>query len=490
MKDLPSALGDDAPPLLRRALKEEGVPLHRRIFVNRTLRMETIRCIGFDLDWTLASYRRVPVQELIFELSVDRLVDRLGYSPAIRRAEFRPGFPHRGLIVDREAGTVLKMNRHRYVSRAYLGRERLARDERARLYRKDRLNLRSDRFYWVDTLFELPEVNLFGELVELGERGALDLPPFDRLFQDVRSAVDGVHDDGPLKRKIRNDPDRFLRPDPDLPLALERLRLGDRCLLLITNSSWEYTDGLCGHLFETEAGPDSWTELFDLVIVEADKPDFFRSARPFQGLDARGDPEEEVETPSWNGIYRGGSLDGVRRLLGIPGEQVLYVGDHIYGDIVSSKLSSTWRTALVVQELEDELLVQQEQTSERRRLSALKSELAAMGQQMDDLRDVLNLYRDLSERDPGVEETIRRRHDALHRDHKILRGRARELRDSIAERHNRAWGSVFQAGGSQSLFGSQVRSYSCLYTSRVSNFVGYGTDHYYRVLKDPMAHDL
>lgn len=452
--------------------------------------METIRCIGFDLDWTLAAYRRVPVQRLIFELSVDRLVDRLGYPPAIRRVEFRPGFPHRGLIVDREAGTILKMNRHRYVSRAYLGRERLSRDERARLYRRDRLDLGSDRFYWVDTLFELPEVNLFAELVALQHGERLDLPAYDRLFRDVRKAVDGVHEGGPLKEEIRSDPDRFLRPDPDLPLALKRLQLGERRLLLITNSSWEYTDALCTHLFETDAGPESWGDLFDLVVVAAGKPEFFRSARPFRSLDSRGVPEEDVETPSWGGIYRGGSLDGVRRLLGMPGEQVLYVGDHIYGDIVSSKLSSTWRTALVVQELEDELVVQQEQTSERRRLSALKSELAAMGQQMDDLRDVLHLYRGLPDRDPDLEDTIGRRLEDLHRDHKILRGRVLELRGSIAERHNSTWGSVFHAGDSQSLFGSQVRSYSCIYTSRVSNFVAYGTDHYYRVLEDPMAHDL
>ena len=78
----------------------------------------------------------------------------------------------------------------------------------------------------------------------------------------------------------------------------------------------------------------------------------------------------------------------------------------------------------------------------------------------------------------------------MQRDHRILRGRARELRDQIAERYNPTWGSVFQEGGSQSLYGSQVRTYSCVYTSRVSNFVAYGTQHYFRVLEDPMAHDL
>ncbi len=41
--------------------------------------------------------------------------------------------------------------------------------------------------------------------------------------------------------------------------------------------------------------------------------------------------------------------------MGIGGDRVLYVGDHIYGDILRSKKSSLWRTCMVVQELEREL---------------------------------------------------------------------------------------------------------------------------------------
>ena len=43
-------------------------------------------------------------------------------------------------------------------------------------------------------------------------------------------------------------------------------------------------------------------------------------------------------------------------MLGIrSGEQILYVGDHIYADIVNSKKTIGWRTMLVVPELELEL---------------------------------------------------------------------------------------------------------------------------------------
>jgi HAD superfamily 5'-nucleotidase-like hydrolase len=478
--------------LLRQGLAQAVAPPSRRIFVNRALRLEKIRCIGFDLDWTVAPYYRLPIEELIFELALDRMVAHLGYPGTVRRAEFRPHFPHRGLIVDREAGVVLKMDRHRYVGRAYLGREQLERRERSRLYRQDRLDLRSERFYWVDTLFELPEVNLFAELVEMARRKQLEMASYSQLFTDVRAAVDGVHAEGPLKPRIAADLPRFLPRARDLPLALERLRLGDRKLMLVTNSDWSYTDRLCSYLFNGMLpGLDDWRQLFSLIIVAARKPGFFRKRRPFVELDGAGHPVAEVEVPSWGGVYAGGSRWGLEDLMQLPGESVLYVGDHIYGDIVSSKLTSTWRTALVLSELEEELDKQQALAPEIRRLEALRGELSALGHRMDDLRDVLTLaHRQLG--NDGDHPLVGETQESLARlqeEHRTLRRLTGELEDQVATRFNPTWGSVFKQGGSQSLFGSQVDDFSCIYTSRVANFAYYGTNHYFRVLKDPMAHD-
>jgi HAD superfamily 5'-nucleotidase-like hydrolase len=479
--------------LLRYALAGAEPPPSRRVFVNRALRMERIRCIGFDLDWTIAPYYRLPIEELIFELALDRLVRHFDYPTAVRHAEFRPHFPHRGVIVDREAGVVLKMDRHRYVGRAYLGREQLDGTARGKLYRQERLDLRSERFYWVDTLFELPEVNLLAELVELSHRGKLaDPPSYSKLFADVRASVDGVHAEGPLKARIAADLPRFLPRDRDLALALVRMQLPERKLILVTNSDFAYTDKLCSYLFDgVLPGLASWRELFALVIVSARKPGFFRKRKPFVELDGDGHPRREVEAPSWGGVYAGGSRWGLEDLMQIPGESFLYVGDHIYGDIVSSKLTSTWRTALVLSELEEELEKQQEQAPQLRHLDALKGELSAMGGRMDDLRDVLGLYgRHPAEEAEGAQAAARQRLEQLQGEHRALRRRAGELEEQIATRYNPTWGSVFKQGGSQSLFGSQVDDFSCIYTSRVANFAYYGTNHYFRVLKDPMAHDV
>jgi 5' nucleotidase family len=47
----------------------------------------------------------------------------------------------------------------------------------------------------------------------------------------------------------------------------------------------------------------------------------------------------------------------VTGFVSVYGLQVLYVGDHIYGDILRSKKTLGWRTMLVVPELESELEV-------------------------------------------------------------------------------------------------------------------------------------
>lgn len=56
-----------------------------------------------------------------------------------------------------------------------------------------------------------------------------------------------------------------------------------------------------------------------------------------------------------NQVYSGGNCDVFSKLIGSRGKDVLYVGDHIFGDIIKSKKQRAWRTFLVVPELSQEL---------------------------------------------------------------------------------------------------------------------------------------
>lgn len=481
--------------LLLHASADQPPPEERQVYVNRNLRMEKIRHVGFDLDWTLADYDQHAMSELAFERTLERLVERHGYPRSVFGAEFRADFSRRGVMIDKEMGMVVKMNRHRYVGRAYHGRRFLDTEERARLYRLDPIHPSGPRFYFVDTLFELPEVNIFSELIEMAENGSrkLEIPSYAQLFQDIRQAIDTIHADGSLKEAILGDLPRYLPRDPRLALALERMSLGGRRLLLITNSEWFYTDAVCSYLFEDVlSGLRSWRELFDLVVVESRKPAFFRKAIPFVELDDEGREVGEVETPRWGGLYKGGSREHLMKLLDGPGEQVLYVGDHIYGDVVSSKLSSTWRTALVVSELEEELVTRRRLALDLNHLDVLRAEVIRLGQRMDDLGDVLVLYKEANGRRDGhgaALDPTRELLGDLKKDHRVMRRQVGRLQGRISRSINPYWGSIFKQGDSKSLFGSQVHDFACVYTSRVSNFSSYGTNHYFRVLHDAMIHE-
>ena len=59
-------------------------------------------------------------------------------------------------------------------------------------------------------------------------------------------------------------------------------------------------------------------------------------------------------------MYSGGSCDVFSKLIGCRGKDVLYVGDHIFGDIIKSKRERAWQTFLIVPELDKELHIVKE----------------------------------------------------------------------------------------------------------------------------------
>lgn len=481
--------------LLEHILQNESIPDERQVFVNRTLRMESIRYVGFDLDWTLADYRRLPLEELTFELTVDRLIRHHGYPEIIMQAELRPDFPRRGLLIDKEAGTVLRMNRHRYVNLAYYGRERLGRRDLKRLYRYEPIQPSSKRFYHLDSLFELPEANLYSELIELANRdNGHSLPSSWQIFDDVRAAIDWVHGQGSLKTRVMADMPSYLRRDTEIGHALLRLALGGRRLILLTNSEWHYADAICSFLFDDLLpGLKRWRDLFDLVLVRSNKPEFFKNRRPFVEVSTDGSEVGTTQVPAWGRVYQHGSLEGLMQLIGEPGERVLYVGDHIYGDIVSSKLESTWRTALIVRELEQEIGRRKDLSDQIRQGMELKHRLTDLGHDMDHLRDVLLLNRHLLEQGDGSRrqtgETIRTALETIAAQHRQVLGEQAQWADRLERQFNPYWGSFFKQGVSKTRFSGQLETYACLYTSRVSNFAYYGTNRYFRVTRDPMMHE-
>jgi 5'-nucleotidase len=476
--DRPDASGQPPPPL--------------RIFVNRNLRMGTVKAIGFDMDYTLARYRRERIEEVAHRITVEKLVEK-GYPTSIQNLTYDPSYVIRGLTVDKQLGNILKLDRHNHAGRVFHGRRRLSSEERRQLYQREKISFTPPRFALVDTLFSLPEMCLYADLVEfMNKKGNADMA---KLFDDTRECIDAAHRDESLKSLIKADLPAFVERDPLLGRTLHKLRSAGKKLFLLTNSHWDYTKAMMSYLLDGDlAEYPSWESYFEVVIVGAQKPSFFISKEPFVEIDRDGAPlAEPVARLEKGHLYQAGNLRDFEQFTGIGGEQVLYVGDHIFGDILRSKKASLWRTALVVEELEDEIRHTLEHQVEFSRLVELESER----RRLDDLANLHRQRLSAIEKSLGADAArksaeftaLKGERDAVKRSIKEVSDHIDALEQKLDAVFNPNWGMVFKEGQENSRFGDQVKDYACLYTSRVSNFLGYSAYQYFRSPRDLMSHE-
>jgi HAD superfamily 5'-nucleotidase-like hydrolase len=475
------------------------VPRTRQIFVNRNLRMDRVEAVGFDMDYTLAMYHLQRLETLAFRMTLARMIEHMGYPADIRTVEYDPEFVIRGLVVDKLHGNIFKMDRHNHVGRCYHGRRQLPDEDRRRLYLDEKVHLSSPRFAWIDTLFALPEACLLAGIIELleGQHRQVD---YTKLFDDIREAIDTVHRDGTLKAEVKKDIGHYVVRDPELGPALHKLRSGGKKLFLLTNSLSDYTDAVMRFVLDGQL-PEypSWRNYFDVVMTGAAKPAFFSDRRPLYLLDADGARAGEATALERGRVYEGGDLATFEKLFGISGSRILYVGDHIYGDILRSKKSSLWRTCMVVEELERELAWLERNQEVLAELARLEELRVRIEDEVAVHRAALNVADRRLERET-VEGEERSRLDAERRRLKLelealrkARGeadaRVQGLERGIEEGLNPYWGLTFKEGNENSRFGEQIEVYACVYTSRVSNFVFYSPMQYFRSPRAAMPHE-
>jgi len=448
-----------------------GPPPSRRVFTNRNLRMAAISAMGFDMDHTLAVYDTGNFNRLCFELAIDRLVRDHGYPEAVRSVRWDPAAAIRGLLVDKRLGNLLKVDAHGHITRVRRGFRFLDKDERRRLYPRGRIRVGSARYRVFDTLFDLPEGSLYAAVIDLAEHTGLDLGRSRRaLFDDIRSTVDLLHADGSLKGRIVADLDRYFLRDPDLLPTLQRHRETGRKLFLLTNSEVEYTAAVMNHLIG--GAPGAWEDLFDLVICSAGKPEYFLPRGPGRPVPADAHP---LMPNRRRCCFTGGDAFFLERKLGCRGDGILYFGDHTYGDILRSKKSVAWRTAMIVPEVEEEIEALTPLAAQRRDLAAVEAALEELVLEQDRLA--------VGEQ---VDAAARADHDRRLGEALGQRARLQRQLRSVLNPH---WESLFREGRAASRFGRQIMEFSCIYTSRVSNFLSYPTDKFFSRPVEVLPHE-
>lgn len=469
----------------------ESIDPARGLFCNRTLNLRGIKAIGYDMDYTLVHYHMREWEQRAYRFIKEGLLAK-GWP--VSDLSFDPDLVIRGLVLDIEHGNVVKANRFGYVKRAFHGTEPLDFETQRNMYQRTLVELGADRWHFLNTLFSISSACMYMQLVELLDADELEgSMGYADLFDEVQHTLDEAHMEGRLKDQIVSHPERFVNLDPEMPLTLLDQKRAGKKLLLITNSEWDYARPMLEYAFN-EFLPEgmTWRDLFDISIVGARKPDFFSVRMPtFRVENDEGLLREHKNGPLEEGrVYVGANAPLVEESLGLRGEEILYVGDHLFVDVNVSKKVLRWRTALVVRELETEIEEFQSFADKQKKLSRLM----VKKEQLEAEFSAKRLQRQRLQKGYGGSDGVNVK--TIEQGMSKLRSRLTDLDERIAPLAressrlvNKNWGPLMRTGKDKSLFARQVERYADVYTGRVSNFLHHTPFTYLRSHRGSLPHD-
>uniref|UniRef100_A0A8C7LKZ3 5'-nucleotidase, cytosolic II, like 1 n=1 Tax=Oncorhynchus kisutch TaxID=8019 RepID=A0A8C7LKZ3_ONCKI len=406
------------------------------------------------MDYTLAAYKSPDYEDLGFELLRDRLVS-IGYPHELLRYNYDPTFPTRGLVFDTMYGNLLKVDSNGNILLCSHGFTFLKRLSLCQLSLRTYL---PNCFTKCSRYVNCQKGFKYGDL----------FMSFRSMFQDVRDAMDYVHDTGILKESTLKNLDKYVVRDPNLPVLLTRIKEVAK-VFLATNSDYNYTEVRLMNVsifFSYKNPKKQWRAFFDLVVVDTRKPLFFAEGTVLRQVDTN---TGKLRIGTYTGdlqhgtVYSGGSSDIVCDLLDVKGKDILYVGDHIFGDILKSKKRQGWKTFLVVPELAKELQVWTEKSHLFEELKRLDVFLA-------------ELYKHL---DSSCRECP---------DISAIQTRIKVVTYRMDLSYGQM-GSLLRSGSRQTLFASQLMRYADLYSSTCINLLHYPFSYLFRAQSVLMPHE-
>ena len=454
-----------------------------QVFVNRTLNLKRINYIGLDMDHTLIRYNSANFEALAHSVMLLKLVKEKNYPSSISSLKFSFDRAIRGLVIDKQRGNVLKLSRYAAIRVSYHGLRPLDYNTQKSVYKSTYVDLSDSHYDKVDTSFSIAFAGLFMQLIELKNTTHQNtLPDFDTIASDLNECLDRGHRDGSLKDVVRKNLADFIVKDPETVQGLERYVKHGKKIFIVTNSDYEYTKllldyGITPFLKEHK----SWSDLFEFVITSAQKPRFFVDKTKFLRINPLDGSMTNHEGALTKGIYQGGCATALTNDLKLNADEILYIGDHIYGDIVRLKKDCAWRTALVVEELADEIEKNTKAISTVEQINTLMDLKLPTERKIDEL-----ISRKIEHGESGLSPQIEKLLDEINDiDRKVA-----PLIQSQQKLFNPYWGEVMRVGIEESYFAYQVERFACVYMSKLSDLLEMSPRTYFRSPKRPLPHEM
>lgn len=454
-----------------------------KVYVNRTLNLKKIKYIGLDMDHTLIRYNTENFERLSHTTIINKLVSTRNYPDAIKTLEFDFKFALRGLVVDRKKGNLLKLNRYTAIRNSFHGLKPLDFKTHQKVYKSTYIDLSKSDYLAIDTSFSYSLAHAYSQLVELKDaQPDLKLPDYIQMADDVLDVLDEAHRDGSLKNEVRKNLAHYIIKDENVVRGLEKYKKHGKKIFVVTNSDFSYSKLLLDYAINPFLKEHkSWVDLFEMVITLAQKPKFFYDEGRYLIVNPHDGTMTNLEDKLTPGVYQGGSARKFTEDLNLNGDDILYIGDHIYGDILRLKKDCNWRTAMITEELEDEI-------ANNLKAEPTMNEIDGLMKKKEPLEDELtDLMTKKIEKHVAVDE--KRISD--------LQDIITEIDSSISQLikkqqalYNPNWGQLMRAGNEESYFAYQVERYACVYMSKISDLLELSPRTYFRAPRRPLSHEV
>lgn len=456
--------------------------MSQKVFVNRTLNLKRIRYIGLDMDHTLIRYHSEEFEKLSHSVIKEKLIKNKNYPESVRGLNFDYNLAIRGLVVDRKKGNLLKLNRHSAIRASYHGLSPVDFKTQQKMYKSTYIDLSDSSYMAVDTAFSISLATLISQIVELKKADAAAFPDFAVIADDVLNMLDEAHRDGSLKDVVKKDLARFIIKDPEVVAGLERYKIHGKKIFVVTNSDYAYTKLLLDYAVNPFLKDHkSWMDLFEIVVTFAQKPRFFYDNLKFLKVDPATGSMVNYDQHLGPGIYQGGGADVFTRDLGLEGDEILYIGDHIYGDIVRLKKDCGWRTAMVIEELDREVEADRKCAPSMKEIDALMKKKEPMEDELTDI--ITKRIEKRGESDDARVEHLQKHISEIDTQISALIKKQNSM-------YNQHWGQLMRAGNEESYFAHQVDRYACVYMTKLSDLLDLSPRTYFRAPRRPLSHEI
>lgn len=453
------------------------------VFVNRTLNLKKIKFIGLDMDHTLIRYNSERFEGLAYQKMIEKLVAKYDYPKEILDLRFDFKSVIRGLVIDKTRGNLLKVSRYGAVRESYHGLKPTEFRELKQQFGTQFIDLRDNNYDTVDTTFSISHACLFAQLVELKDsKYKTEIPSYAEIADHLETVLDLSHRDGSIKEEVIQNLDEYVIKDPDVIKNISKFKKHGKHFFIVTNSDYNYTKKILDYAinpFLPEG--EKWSDFFTWTITLANKPRFFYDVMPILKIDLESGTMSNYYGNLEPGVYQGGCAKDLSATWAVTGDQILYIGDHIYGDILRLKKDCEWRTGLVIEELKEEIELNKQGMKVVEEIQCLMQDKTKLEKSLDAL-----MCKKIEE-DVEIDEALATQYrDQIKKIDETLS----PLISKQKSLYNPYWGEVMRVGIEESQFANQIERFADIYMPTLNDLINESPRSYFRSRRRQMAHDI